>query len=387
MQEKLIKIDREIIHLLGQRLAILNESSTLKLEATLPNYKKNLKEAGVANFIWQNIVIGCTAALRKKTSLTDKKPRKVTVIGGKGVMGGFFTEQLIIAGHHVNILDADDWEQAENLLNKVDLVLICVPIHCTLEVIQKISKYLSPTTALADITSIKSPILQAMLSHHNGAVIGLHPMFGPGVTSFHSQKIVVCPGRMQENFQWFLNLMENEGGKLIFSTAEEHDKLMIPVQAIRHFITLTFGAFLSKEGINIQRSLDLSTPIYRQYIGIISRLIAQSAPMIVDIILATTERRNAIARFASINNRLAELVIKGDRDTLISELKAVQNFLERETTNSLAESNYIIDALTTLLTANEVNRFTEVKSIIPLMNQETSIQQEKVSLTPFRVKD
>lgn len=367
MQHQLRQIDREIIQLLGERISILSESSTFDVETTLPNYTAILQEAGVSNFIWQNIVVGCTAALAsKKSSLKPTKPRRVTVIGGRGVMGGFFTEQLMIAGHHVNILDANDWEQAEKLLNQVDLVLICVPIHYTLEVINKVSKYLSYTTALADITSIKSPILQAMLSHHNGAVMGLHPMFGPGVTSFRSQKIIVCPGRMQENFQWFLDLMESEGVKLIFSTAEEHDKMMIPVQAIRHFITLSLGAFLSEEGINIQRSLDLSTPIYRQYIGIISRLIAQSAPMIVDIILATQERQNAIARFANINNRLAELVMEGDRDTLISELQRVQNFFEQETTNSFAESSYIIDALTTLLTANEVNslrRNSKVKSI------------------------
>ncbi|WP_373525992.1 bifunctional chorismate mutase/prephenate dehydrogenase [Nostoc sp.] len=324
MQHQLRQIDQELIHLLGKRIKTLAESSNV--EEKLPNYQEILNQASVPKSIWENIVMGCTATLAHHKSSLTTKPRKVTVIGGKGLMGRFFAQQLFTVGHHVNILESYDWEQAEYLLNGADLVLICVPIDCTLEVISRASKYLNPTTALADITSIKIPILPAMLSHHSGAVIGLHPMFGPGVTSLASQKIVVCPGRMNERFQWFLDLIENAGGKLIFSTPEEHDQMMVAVQAIRHFATLNLGVFLSAENVNIRRSLDFSTPIYRQEINIISRLIVQSASMVADIMLATQERRDAIARLANTSNRLAQLVIQGNREALISELQKVQSF-------------------------------------------------------------
>lgn len=266
------------------------------------------------------------------------KQRQVTVIGGQGVMGRFFSQQLLGAGHYVSILDVHDWQQAEVLLGKADLVLLCVPIDCTLEVISKASKYLSPNTALADITSIKAPLMTAMLEYHTGAVMGLHPMFGFGVTSFLSQKIVVCPGRKSECFQWFLSFLENEGAKLIFSTPEEHDQMMVVVQAIRHFYTLTLSSFLSEEKVDIQHSLNFSTPLYKQQIDIVSRLITQSAPMVVDIMLATQERRDAIARLASSCNKLAQLVIQGNRDLLISELEQVQKFLAEELANNYQES-------------------------------------------------
>ncbi len=375
MQHQLRQIDQEIIQLLGKRITALAESSTSDLETTLSDYETTLKQAGVPTLVWQNILVGCTAALaHKKSSLRPSKPRRVTVIGGRGAMGRFFSQQLFAAGHHVNILDSGDWDQAEYLLNQVDLVLICVPIEYTLEVIRKVSQYLSPTTALADIASIKSSVVQAMLSHHSGAVMGLHPMFGPGVTSFLSQKIVVSPGRLEEQFHWFLNLMVAEGGKLIFSTPEEHDEIMVIVQAIRHFITLSSGAFLSEEKVDINRTLDFSTPIYRQEIGIISRLITQSAPMVADIILATPERRDAIARLANTNNRLAQLVVQGDRDSLISELQGLQQFFGEEANDSLQESNYVINALTSLLTANEVQQ----NQLLPI--SETPIPQDNVDL-------
>jgi prephenate dehydrogenase len=368
MRHTIREIDQELIQLLGKRITALAELSSFDSEEQLPNYQTILKQAGVPDFMWQNIVIGCTAALaNKKSSLKHTKPRRVTVIGGEGVMGRFFSQQLFAAGHHVNILDVHDWERAKYLLGKADLVLICVPIDCTLEVINRASKYLTPTTALADITSIKSPIVKAMLSEHTGAVMGLHPMFGPGVTSFLSQKIVVCPGRMEERFQWFLDLMESQGGKLIFSTPEEHDQMMVSIQAIRHFVTLSLGVFLSEQKINIHRSLDFSTPIYRQEIGIISRLIAQSAPMVVDIMLATQERRDAIAQLANTNNRLACLVMEGNRDSLILELQGVQSFFAEEVPDSFQESTYVINALTMLLAANEVKQtHLERKSETPI---------------------
>lgn len=375
MQNKLRQIDEKLIQLLGQRIVALAESSSFDLEEKLPNYQTILNHAGVPNFIWQNILIGCTAALKRKKSFsTHVKPRRVTVIGGQGVMGRFFSQQFFDAGHHISILDVHDWQQAEFLLGKADLVLICVPIDCTLEVIRQASKYLTPDTALADITSIKSPIVTAMLEHHTGAVMGLHPMFGSGVTSFLSQKIVLCPGRMEERFQWFLDLMENEGAKLVFSTPEEHDQMMVFVQAIRHFCTLSLGNFLSEEKLDLQHSLDFSTPLYRQEIGIVSRLMAQSAPMVVDIMLATQERRDAIARLANSSNRLADLVIQGNRDSLISELQGVQKFFVEELADNYQESTHVLNALTTLLTANEV------KQTVIQRTCETSTRQEEVSL-------
>lgn len=357
MQQTLRQIDHDLIQLLGKRIATLTESVPSYLDEHSPNLTLLLAQAGVPEFVWQNIAISCAAALATRSSSpTNAQPRRVSVIGGGGMMGRFFIQRLSAAGHHVSILESNDWEQAEQLLAGADLVLVCVPIECTLLVIRKAAKYISPTTALADITSIKAPIVKAMLEHHSGPVMGLHPMFGPGVKSFLSQTVVVCPGRRNEPFQWLLELIESEGGKLIFSTPEEHDRMMVVIQAVRHFATLSLGVFLSEEKIDIRRSLDFSSPIYRQEIGIVSRLFAQSAPLIVDIMLATQERRQAIVRLANTYSRLAQLVIQGDRESLIFELKATHSFFAEDIACNLKESTHVINALTTLLAANEVER-------------------------------
>ncbi len=339
MQQTLRQIDQDLIQLLGKRITALAESEPISLEEQFTQMSLSLALAGVPEWIWKNIVTGCATCLSTASSHpTQTKPRRVTVIGGRGMMGHFFTQRLSAAGHDVRILEVGDWDQAESLLDGADLVLVCVPIEYITEVIRKASKYLAPTTALADIASIKTPILQAMLEHHSGPVMGLHPMFGPGIKSFLSHNVVVCPGRQNEAFQWFLELIEKDGGKLIVSTPEEHDQIMVIIQAIRHFGALSLGVFLAEEKIDINRGLDFSSPIFRLEMSLVNRFFAQSAPMIVDIMLATKERREAIGKLATTYNRLAQLVMQNERDSLISEFKIAHNYLLEAINSAIQES-------------------------------------------------
>ncbi|MEA5602797.1 bifunctional chorismate mutase/prephenate dehydrogenase [Nostoc sp. UHCC 0252] len=357
LTEKLKQIDQQLIDLLGKRIAVLAESQSISLEEQFTNFTFSLVQAGVPESMWKNLVTGCTSAAASAFSPTaNTKPRRVTLVGGRGLMGHFFQQKLSAAGHYINILDQGDWEQAESLLKKADLVLVCVPIEYTIDVIHKLAKYLSPTTALADIASIKNPILQTMLEQHSGPVMSLHPMFGPGIKSFLCQKVVVCSGRGDDAFQWLLDLIEHDGGKLIVSTPEEHDEMMIAVQAIRNFTTFSLGVFLAQQNIDIRRSLDFSSPIFRLEMDIVGRLFSQSAPLVVDIMLATSERREAIGQLAIAYNRLAQLVIQNDRDTLIQEFKATHSFLAEGMHSAVEESTYMIDTLSTLLAAKDVEQ-------------------------------
>jgi prephenate dehydrogenase/chorismate mutase/prephenate dehydrogenase len=357
IQEKLKQIDQELIELLGKRIAVLAESEPPDLDEQLSNFTPLLAQAGVPEFVWKNLVTGCVAALATaSSSLAHVKPRQVTVIGGRGIMGDFFTSRLEAAGHDVSILERDDWEHADRLLAGAELVLVCVPIEHTLDVIRSVAKYLNPTTVLVDITSIKTSTVQAMLKHHAGPVLGLHPMFGPGVKSFLSQNVVVCPGRGEEAFQWLLDLIESEGGKLILCTPEEHDQMMVAIQAIRHFSTFSLGVFLAEEGIDLERSLKFSSPLYRLEIDKVSRLFAQDPSLCMDIILTVEERRKAIGRLADTYSRLADLVAQNNQAALLREFEAARSVFKKETTRAIEESNHVINTMSTLLAASDVEQ-------------------------------
>lgn len=354
--EKLQQIDQTLIQLLGERISILAESEAPLMEEQLASYKPLLMQAGVPECAWSSIITSCTAALANAAPLQKLtvEPRKITVIGGRGVMGQFFTERLAAAGHVVRVLEYDGWDEADVLLGTADLVLVCVPLKAMQAVIRKAAQYLSPNTALADIASIKAPFVQAMLESHVGPVLGLHPMFGPGVQSFTAQKVVVCPGRGFHKFQWLLDLMEADGGKIITCSSEEHDRMMVIVQAIRHFSTFSLGVFLAEEGIDIDRSLDFASPLYRTEINAISRLFAQDGALYTDIMLASDDRCEAIQRLVSTCDRLSTLLAQGNRAALLNEFEAAREAFREEANRALKESNHIINNLSTFLAASEV---------------------------------
>jgi prephenate dehydrogenase/chorismate mutase/prephenate dehydrogenase len=209
---------------------------------------------------------------------------------------------------------------------------------------------------LADVTSIKVPAFEAMRDHHPGAFVGLHPMCGPGVASFLAQAVVVCHGRRREDYQWLLELIETDGGRLVECGAEEHDAMMTAVQAVRHFTTMSLGSFLAEEGIDVVRSLDFASPVYRLEIDFVGRLFAQDPSLYVDIMLATTSRREAITRLAETFVRLARIVSAGDREGLVSVFERTREALGGETNRALAESSLVIESFGTMLAAHEAER-------------------------------
>lgn len=354
--DQLQELDRRIVELLGERISLLGKSEIPSVAEQLSQMKSQLADAGVPEFVWQDVATSCTAALATVTStspVTDS-PKNVTIVGGKGVMGQFFQQRLSVAGHRVKILGRTDWERADSLLADADLVLVSVPIDRTLEIVHQIAAYLPANAVLADITSIKAPILEAMLAAHSGPVVGLHPMFGPGVHSFLSQKVVICPGRDDAACQWVLDFMAADGGDLIVCPADEHDRIMVAVQAIRHFSAFGLGVFLAQEGIDIGRSLELSSPIYRIGINNVSRLFGQDASLYVEIMLSTEERRKSIDRLANTFVRLAKLVETEDRAALLDEFQQTTDTFGAETDRAVKESDRTIEALSILLAADRV---------------------------------
>lgn len=357
VQQHLQKIDQSLIEILGQRISLLANSDRSEVLASLLPDSDQLARAGVPESVWETLVTGCSAAALR--TIRPNRPsdcHQITLVGGRGVIGEFFRSRLEASGHIVNILEAEDWDRAEALLAGSDLVLLCVPLRATVEVVERLAPYLAPTTVLADVASIKAPVCKAMLKAHKGPVVGLHPMFGPGSTSFIGQKVIVCPGRGHRAYQWFLEYIQAEGGHLITCSPEEHDHMMVAIQSIRHFSTFCLGVFLVEQGIDIDRSLDFSTLIYRIEADMIGRLFAQDAELYVEIMLASQERLTAISQLSETYQRLARLIQEGDRTALLAEFAAARPAFHPETGRAMAESNYLIRSLSHFLATDTLKQ-------------------------------
>lgn len=270
--------------------------------------------------------------------------QRLLLIGGRGQMGRIFA-QALAGDFTIDVLDVGDQPQRESLLAGADLVVVTVPMALTVEVVTALRGKLKPDALLADLTSVKSAPMQAMLAAHAGPVVGLHPMFGPGVSTLAGQSIVVCPGRAPEAAAPLLGALRRLGARLVECSAAEHDHMMTVVQAVRHFVTFSLGSFLAEEQVDVTRSLDFASPVYRLEIDMVSRLLAQDAQLYVDIMLATPERRAMIQRLAAHYQELAALVAAEDRAGLLAKFEAAETRFAGEAERAMQESNELIAVL------------------------------------------
>lgn len=270
---------------------------------------------------------------------------KVVIVGGKGKMGRFFSQLFRQSSYNLAILEIGDWDRSADILLEASLVLVCVPIDQTSQVIQKLSA-LPGNCILADLTSIKSEPLEQMLKVHPGPVVGLHPMFGPDVTSLVKQVIIVCDGRKARAYQWLLEQFQLWGCNLHKVGVDDHDQAMSLIQALRHFNTFVAGLQLMNENADLERLLDFSSPVYRLELAMIGRLFAQSPDLYCEIIFNSQQSVELIERYLTLYQKAFETLKQGDKDTFKNTFKDVSKWfsphaevLFKESSALLAKAN------------------------------------------------
>ncbi|QFI36490.1 bifunctional chorismate mutase/prephenate dehydrogenase [Moritella marina ATCC 15381] len=372
LRDKIDDVDQQLVDLLAQRIALVAEVGEIKSEHGLPIYvperetamlEKRREEAeskGVPGDLIEDVlrrVMRESYASEKDSGFKTVKPElgRVVVIGGAGKLGMLFVRMFRLSGYQVDILEQGDWDKADALFANAGLVVVSVPINLTETIIAKLGR-LPKDCVLADITSIKNKPLQAMLTAHEGPVVGLHPMFGPDVGNLAKQVIVCCDGRGKAQYQWLLEQMQIWGARIYDVDAKQHDEAMTLIQALRHFTTFVYGAHLAEENPDIQQLLDLSSPIYRLELAMVGRLFAQDPTLYADIILASDNNIAMIRRYAERFMQAADMLERKDKAGFINSFETVSDWFGDYSTQFLQESRNL------LLQANDNRQFFGVES-------------------------
>ncbi|MFA0627117.1 bifunctional chorismate mutase/prephenate dehydrogenase [Vibrio sp. 10N.222.49.A3] len=358
LRDQIDAVDKQMLDLLAQRLALVEKVGEVKSEHGLPIYVPEREAAMLASRRQEAEKIGVPPQLIEdilrrtmRESYASEKDsgfkclnpdlRSVVIVGGNGQLGGLFGRMFKLSGYEVKILGSQDWDKADEILDNAGLVVVTVPIHLTEGVIAKLGN-LPSDCILCDLTSIKSKPLQAMMNMHQGPVVGLHPMFGPDVPSLAKQVIVYSDGRGSESYQWLLNQFGIWGASLCQMDAAEHDHGMTLIQALRHFTSFAYGLHLSKENPNIDQLLKLSSPIYRLEIAMVGRLFAQDPNLYGDIILSSDENIEMIRRFHSRFGEALEILDGKDKAKFVDSFNQVSDWFGDYSQQFLQESQNLL---------------------------------------------
>lgn len=313
LRDQIDEVDKALLDLLARRLHLVAEVGEVKSRHGLPIYvpereasmlasrRKEAETLGVPPDLIEDVL---RRVMRESYSSENDKGfktlrpelRPVVIVGGAGQMGVLFEKMLVLSGYQVRILEKDDWDRASEILADAGMVIVSVPIHLTEQTIARLPP-LPEDCVLVDLASVKSGPLDAMLTAHSGPVVGLHPMFGPDCGSLAKQVVVYCDGRKPEAYQWFLEQIQVWGALLHRSSAAEHDQNMAFIQALRHFATFAYGLHLSKENVQLEQLLALSSPIYRLELAMVGRLFAQDPQLYADIIMSSDNNVALIKRY------------------------------------------------------------------------------------------
>lgn len=357
LRQQIDCIDSELVALLARRAEVTAQVGKVKQQYALPVYVPEREQLLLSARRAQAQQLGVSADLTedvlrrimRESYQTQERGfvccrqsgGKVVVVGGAGALGARFVSLFGRSGYQVVVLEQQDWSQAETLCADAVLVLMAVPITLTVQLINQLPP-LPSHCVLADITSVKTPPVAAMLAKHDGPVVGLHPMFGPDVTNLVKQVVVVCHGRAEGQYHWLLQQLKVWGAELTEKTATAHDSAMQLIQAMRHFSSLVYGVHLADENADLAELLQLSSPIYRLELAMVGRLFAQNAELYADIMLSSTEVTALLERYQQRFTRLLQLLKTQDKAGLMAQFDQGQQFFGELAQQFLQESKQLL---------------------------------------------
>ena len=360
LRDHIDTVDGELIELLARRRDLVASVADRKIDLGLPVYAPDREEAmfnnrradaeehGVAPDLVEDLL---RRIMRESYSAESARgfrcvvdhPLPIVLIGGQGQMGRLFHRAFTASGYEVRVLELDDWDNAADIFAGAGLVVIGVPIAATAAVIESCRSVIPPDAVLADITSLKTAPIQAMLDAHPGPVVGLHPMFGPTVGSLAKQVVVCCHGRGEEQYSWLLDQIRTWGATVVDVDSETHDRHMGIIQALRHFATFVYGTHLMEENVDLQQVLAMSSPIYRLELAMVGRLFAQDPDLYADIIFGSSEGPVLAGRYHERFQSALDIYRTGDREEFREQFRNVSEWFGPLAELFLDESSTLLD--------------------------------------------
>lgn len=283
--------------------------------------------------------------LRSDLRSNDPMPKQIGIIGGTGRMGRFF--KRFFESNNCNVLISSRKTKLKPIecAKLSDVVIISVPIDSTLGVVKKIAPFMGKDSLLMDTTSIKKEPVEAMLANSKCEVIGMHPLFGPGVSSLKSQTIVLCPARAKKWLKWAVSIFEKGGAKIKITTPAKHDEMMSIIQGLNHFSTLSVAHAMKGLGISVKESLEYTSPIYKLRMAMVGRILNQDPGLYASIEIKNPKNKKALKAYLDSAKRLQKIINDKNSKEFVKYFNECSEFFGIFKKEAEELSNYLIEKM------------------------------------------
>jgi chorismate mutase/prephenate dehydrogenase len=300
-------LDRRILHLVCERLAVARQIGELKNQLGVPlrNFRverqvlDRFEEA--SSFLGLDALLGHDLALfliqkavEEQATLRDVQytgdSLDTLVVGGKGGMGRWIARFLAGQGHRVRILDpatatTEFSEESDvDAARDADLVMVAVPMSACAGVLEELANA-EPRGVIAEMCSLKShlaPVLDR-LRRAGVRVVSFHPMFGPDVRMLSDRTIVFCSDGRPEDVALVRGLFEETSANLVEMEVADHDRRMAAVLGLTHLANLVYARALSCSGLTAERLVEVAGVTFQKQIATTLEVVAENPGLYYEI--------------------------------------------------------------------------------------------------------
>jgi prephenate dehydrogenase len=270
---------------------------------------------------------------------------KIAIIGGSGKMGkwsaGFLREDgsdVVIAGRNRDKLSEASQRLSVGVATTIeavrstDAVVLSVTIDSFAEVVEKIAPHVKTGQPVIDITSVK--VLPTEVMHKyikNGVVLGVHPMFGPGVSNIVNRNFILTPTNDVESdlAMKVEEYLKARGARTITMSPQEHDEMMSIVLGLGHFIALASADTLI-ELEKLKQSENVAGTTYSVLMTLIGSVASEDPEFYSSLQMYLPSMAQVEELFAGKVEQWARMVQDGNRQKFIDRMGYLRTRLEEQ---------------------------------------------------------
>lgn len=246
----------------------------------------------------------------------DMRVKKIKSFGfiGSGAMSKWFADRLANEGYKTFITGRNTPLTSEAMIEKVDVVLVCVPISVTAPVIKTFGPLLKDGQALIILAGeSENTIATALRATSQGVeVMFVHNLWGPQALTMKDKNAAVVRTHRSGSFcSEFEAFLYKHGADINHDSAKKHDLLMGVSQKLPTTISVALGMTLRDHRINCDDISSHSTLTSLYGILAMARIHNQNPRTYAEIMATAGDGRKIVRSFAENILQLIDLAEQG----------------------------------------------------------------------------
>ncbi len=302
----------------------------------------------------ENRVIKQTDALQLLGSYprVDMRTKYINSFGfiGTGAMSKWFADRLENEGYEVLFSGRSTTLRPEEMISQVDVLVICVPISATVDIIRRYAPLLGRGKALILLAGESETIVDVAfeVTLDEVEVMLVHNLWGPQAATMKDKNAIIVrttrSGRFCSEFESFLY---KHGAHIFYDTPQKHDLLMGVGQKLPTVISVAMAMTLGEHKITAEDIASHCTLTSLYHILAMARVHSQNSRTYAEIMATYGESRKIVKDFMVNLEKVVTMADNSDIDHLCTLIEQNEEHLTPDFLRSRMEQAKAVDQVLT----------------------------------------